>query len=455
MYLEFILIAFILLILYSTVVQKSRGLLFAVSTTILFFVVPPDVVLVGGKYTPATIILVFSLVFLFFFKSNYHSLKTFPLLKIYIIYIISLFIIGISDLDTSFSVNVNITILYILNTAFPFILFYTIFNKNKNFSKYFDTLVVLFFVINIYGIYSYVTKTNPISTTFSETFKIRDIANDYLLGTSASRQQQISSVFFHPYMFSILLFFILLYLFTLLQNKEDGVKSSNKKIIIILIVLSFMNVYFAGSRTSYVIILFGLFFVMFSSYKSLSKLVLVVPITIILALQVPQINDMADSVLDVFSSGTTRKTEGSSLEMREQQFLISLKYLSDHPYFGNGIYSIIKKIGYTTELSKRTSDADAFGFESFIFVLLIEQGIIGLLIHILLFYHIIRYHVKNMARSVGVVKNFIRFNLIFIVGYLIYILGTGTINTLPIFFAFMGISVAYQKNYCVPRFPKN
>lgn len=452
MVLEFVLIAFILLILFSIVVQKSKGLLFVVGTTILFLMVPPEVI-IGGKYSPSTIVLILSLIFLFIYKANLQSLKSFPLLKIYSLYVLCLFIIGLSDFDYNFSLNLNTTVIYILNNAFPFLLFYTVFNKNKYFDEYYKIFLLIFFLICVYGIFNFFTEINPLSSLFTENFKIRDLAGDYMSGISTNRKQ-ISSIFFHPYMYSVLLLYLLLYLFTLLKNNKGKVNKNNKIYIFILMILALVNLFMVGSRTSYLIILIGAFFIFFDSFKSLSKLFIIAPIVIVLALQIPQVNEITDSVLDVFESSNTSKTEGSSFEMREQQLLISLKYFVEHPYLGNGIHSIIKKLGYATNIDKRTSDSDAFGFESFLFVLLIEQGLLGFLIHIILFYHIIRYHIRNIAISVGIVKSHIRFNLIFIIGYLIYILGTGTINTLPIFFALIGISVAYQKNYCVPQFYK-
>ncbi len=424
--------------LISKSLQKNISQGMIIGFLVALFIIPPDVLLLN-KYAPSTIFL--SIIFFIgIFRNHLLTFFTkFPFKKITILYILCLFLVSITNDDKSLNSNLNIFYVYTINLIAPFLLSFYFFNKKIKMNYFLKSFTYTLFIFNLYGIITYLINFNIYADLVSKEFGIRDIAGDYLLGEFTDRHQ-ISSFFFHPYMYAVVLYFsILIQIYIIKFPKEFNI---NIYIHALLLLVSLIALYLIGSRTGMVILFFSVLLLLVDSASKFYKVIAILPFLFIVLSQFKEVESAITSITDIFSSGNNKVT-GSNLEMREKQFLISVKYFLDHPYFGNGIYSIIEKIGYATKVENRTSDSDAFGFESYLFVLIIEQGLAGLITQIIFFTTLIRYYLRNLKHTDEFINKFVHLIFIFICGYIFYILGTGTINTLPFFYTIIGLSTGY------------
>ncbi|MDB5274875.1 MAG: hypothetical protein JWO58_3242, partial [Chitinophagaceae bacterium] len=349
--------------------------------------------------------------------------------------------IALADSTNSPPKNSYIALIYIVDTIAFMLAAYAIFYDQDDILSFYKKLVTLFMFVCVYGIFSYVSSSNPYISLYEHAYGIRNIAEDYL-HDQYSMRGQTSSLFFHPYLYSVLLYFMLFYTLYFFKNKNVGI---SRPFLITLLVLILINIYLTDSRTIFVVTVLSLILyisIQLTAIKFIGYL-LVLPFVLLSLNQIPQVDKITERTLDVFTTGG-KKVEGSSLQMRQKQLIISLKYFADSPVFGNGFNFINTKLGFSVKIEDRTSDADAFGFESFAYVLLIEQGIIGIFAYLTVFISLFVYHLKSYLKCENEYRPLILINLIFVIGYLLFILGTGTINSLPFFFAFMGISLSLQ-----------
>ena len=120
------------------------------------------------------------------------------------------------------------------------------------------------------------------------------------------------------------------------------------------------------------------------------------------------------------------KIDGSSMEMRFNQFDAALKEISDNPIFGRGY-------GYRDYYIYMHNDLhpDLLGFESVLLLYLVERGWIGLL-----FFFVIVYYIYKLFKNEMADKSTIRYVFL---GYILSIIMTGV---RPLTLLFVGLACA-------------
>lgn len=123
------------------------------------------------------------------------------------------------------------------------------------------------------------------------------------------------------------------------------------------------------------------------------------------------------------------KIDGSSMEMRFNQFDAALKEIEENPVFGRGY-------GYRDYYIYLHNDLhpDLLGFESVLLLYLVERGWIGLL-----FFFFIAYYIYKLFRNELTDKSTIRYVFI---GYLLSIIMTG-VRPLTLLFVCLSCIIAY------------
>lgn len=224
----------------------------------------------------------------------------------------------------------------------------------------------------IYGLFTYVTKSNPIidyeiSISSSQTEEIKMIS--YM---NTERGIRLQSLFMSPFIFSLTIVSYL-YMILIANTFFKSFLKLNNKYLIGLIILVTISVFLSNSRSTilpFITITPLLLLKMPKRYKSI-----IIIGSVLLVLSLPFVIDRLEIITSVFDS-QSKAISGSSVSMRENQFAIALKSFFESPIFGHGY-------GYTDIL--RSSNFDLYGAESVWIPLLVEQGLIGIILYLLFF----------------------------------------------------------------------
>lgn len=114
---------------------------------------------------------------------------------------------------------------------------------------------------------------------------------------------------------------------------------------------------------------------------------IIITLAIPVYLFVPIVQEKVDSI--ILTAKGEDSVQGSSLEMRDVQTEAALLITSEYPIFGHGYDYIQEGLGYGTDNFK--GDWRLLGFESYIYVILIERGFFGLIIEIIILLSILTY----------------------------------------------------------------
>ena len=428
---------FTLWVLFKVFSAPEIEKIFAITLLLVF--IPGDL-FIFSFFKPIHLLTYPYIVYLLLNKQKIKILANIPQKTILIIYIVVTFIIALADARHSQIYSFNKAI-YITATNIFMLLIAFIELEKLNCDEYvvfYKRFVLLVIPFGIYGVLVYLQKYNFYNAILANAFKFVDNANLYLKG--ANNRFQSSSFFNHPYVYSIFLFYVFV---LLLVSGWSGFIKVKTSFLVLLFFITGINIFLTDSRLVLVIVLIAsILFILFSStfVKSLVRIVLGAFCFIILN-QVPQINKVTSKITDLAANGGGR-VEGSNLEMRQKQLLISLGYFVQSPIVGNGFGYIEQNLGFSSDENKRYSDKDALGFESYFFELLIEQGLIGIISTLVLFFFILIYHVKVFRNCENKFKSIVLANILILIGYFIFIMGTGVLTTMPLFFFLMGVSIS-------------
>lgn len=167
-----------------------------------------------------------------------------------------------------------------------------------------------------------------------------------------------------------------------------------------------------------------------SIIKALAVIIFLIPIYFF----VPIVQEKVDSVI-VTAMGDD-KIGGSSLEMRDTQTEAAMLIVGESPIFGHGYDYIQEGLGYGTDNFK--GDWHLLGFESYMYVILIERGFCGLVFEIIILFSVLIYaYKKRMIDRVNC-----SLVLACCIGYMFFSISTGTLDTkIPIMFM-VGFSIS-------------
>lgn len=242
---------------------------------------------------------------------------------------------------------------------------------------------------------------------------------------------RISSVYIHPMAFALfigLTFIYLLYLFVL--NKL------NRIFLSILMLLTIIMAVLCGVRS----VLGGLFvslfyyFVWGKKFKIMLLSLIIGILGLSVASSVPELSGYITSITDI--NNKQQDVSGSSVDMRLQQLEGAVAEASRNPLFGLGY-------GWTTYYQSLKGDHPiCLAFESLLFVVICNSGIVGLFLWLFMVMKIL-YNNKTMRIRSMVIINAL---LIF---YISYSLITGEYGYMRVFLIFytllLGESLLYKK----------
>lgn len=317
------------------------------------------------------------------------------------------------------------------------ILFLTFANikNHEDFQKTYRTIMIAFFIMCIYGISNYFTRASEYSQFINSIYGIRDMANDNM--SELSQRFRISSFTYHAIYYGFLLAIAIEML--IYQFFSPRYFKINYFMIICGILLV-INLVLVNSRTPLVALGVGvLLFIVFGLKIRQKFRIAFASLILILGFSIS--NGTGPSIVsdtfDTFSSKGS-KLHGSSVQMRLVQFNLSLNVFNKSPITGNGFSYITEGLGYSRNAEERTSDERFFGFESYSYILLIEQGMCGIIGNFIFFIGLFLYFFKASIRLSD--PSLAIMSIAMLVTFLAFIFGTGDLGTFPFFMSIMGIN---------------
>src|ERR1035437_757477 len=363
-------------------------------------------------------------------KKLYYELQHFPLIRPLMVIFIGILCIGMLDNRHGLFLNLYRSTDEFIQTFFILFLCYVNFKRSSDWEKLIKFFLISSIILCIYGFLNYLIKANPLDNFISKTYNSFSYFDQYALGNGRFR---INSFVSHPIYYGYLLGILLLLCFY-----SFFFKGNLKKLCLITMPLIFMNLILANSRTPMIAFVVGLFIFIVIALKTIVKIRLLIYGTLFcLAIyNIPFIQEKIDNTIDIFKTGG-EKTEGSNLAMRTIQLNASYGEFLKKPFSGNGLYYITENLIWSNNPENSVSDDDFQGFESYIYQLLIEQGLIGIITNAIFFISIIRYFLIRRL----VQKEFSALGLAIILMFLTFIIGTGTLNSWVISMGLTGILI--------------
>lgn len=384
------------IIIVSIIILRNLKLGFFI--TLISHIIIPAVV--RFKLGPISIaiydVFMMCLILSFLIHKRYRKIKLpKPIHKYFIIYITSTFLLIF--LSTGY-VPYNYQILsFFKDFLFQVILyiivgFYII--RNQDYYKYINILLIVSLIAGIYGIFSYVLKSNPYITTLNMIYSGNDLFAVFMDESRGGLEGRTYGTMGHPLAWGQFWNIILCFIWIIRNNIR-------KYLTFILIAVGIINIVLCGSRTAIVTSIVFLLFILLQ--YGIKKLLFIIPlsyISLIICMAILPQNIKNSNMIKYIESGIyfwdssyseRANIQGSSKEMRYIQLQNSIRIMERNPIGG---------IGYNYEYyslsTGRTISDNLYGLESILFKTLIEQGIIGLFVFI---------YTYNILRRYAVIKN--------------------------------------------------
>ena len=335
--------------------------------------------------------------------------------------------------------------LYLLSNYVVIYLTYQSINNKKDVVLFYRYIIYVCVLFCFYGIINKVYGENVYYNYLSNYFNFFDFANYYQ--RFRIERTRVSSFAYHPIFYGFLLvvfFHITLYYYNITRNRI--VFSTLLSISMVLILI---NIIFSNTRTIILILFisFIVFFILnFKIVKYLKIFLFSIVIMSPLLIFAPDLFSKlysSDSVItrttNIFITGGN-DVEGSSINMRLVQLYGAISEFNKNPIWGNGLNYISKDLGYDS--GERKSAKIFFGFESYIFRLLIEFGLVGILLNIILFYYLFKIFFKY-RKAYPDECHLATLNINIIVVFLIFSSLTGAMNSIIITFCLLGVGLKY------------
>jgi hypothetical protein len=321
---------------------------------------------------------------------------------------------------------------YVYNYFVPCTIAFFVYDNKKEIERFIKIVSIITIIITSYGIYCYITLTNPYIAAMILKYPGMD-ALVYLGETRGGLNGRIQGTLLHPLIWGGLCLLLLFFL----QNIK------NKFLRIILAVTLFLNIFFSGSRSAIMALLVGIIYLFIQNgmklkLKSVFTTLIISIVAIITIYNVPafkKYTTFLEAVVFFWDDESAKNADfgGSTYDMRLNQVEGTFELLDGSFLTGLGQ-------GYTNYYTEKYGVHPVlFGFESIYFLALVNTGLIGLFIWHFLFYKLFRN--VTFIQNTGPPKKVQSYFLlkVFVLVYFVFIALTGFQNVLTIFLIFYAI----------------
>lgn len=288
-------------------------------------------------------------------------------------------------------------------------------------------LIVISIILSIYGLLSGIIGKDFYGQLIGRVFGAE---SNFTPLRSLSRTR-LTSFLFDPHLYGF--FSSTLFTTILILNKS---RLLSHPLILISLFLLLCGVVFSGSRSSLIalVIAVTVYVVLKRDFKLLIRYSFIMLVAISAALAIPATREKVLSVADAFTSADGGKTDGSNRNMRERQLEISLYLFQQNPVWGNGF-------SYFNEFLKPDEDLihkqGLLGAESYLFVLLIEGGMVQMICIGIFFLYLLAYFLFNLNSH----PNYALWGITILIQFLIVVFITGAFCRWQFALPFVGLAM--------------
>jgi len=353
-----------------------------------------------------------------------------PFLFLYL----SLLILTLFEWVTPLNVQFNYWRISFMQTCIISFIVWNIALADQDFLIYFKwAFIISISIALVYGLFlSQMDGFNPYTSLITNHFGITDSADIYSTEAESrlafSTAGKIQSTMIHPMTYGLLLCFMFI-IFSIIYSKTKN------KIYWILLVFIGFNILISGVRTGIAALTIGFAYFLIRYRKT--KLLIWTFVLLSGFIIVIKSNDNLSSLFSTFTdvSGSIEDIKGSSISMRLYQLQGAIEEIKGYEIIGKGY-------GWNSYYqSLHGEHPTLLAFESLIFIVLCNSGIIGSLIWIIFFMLLFRLNRKILELKIDIF-------LIdtFIIVYAAYAIGTGEYGYIQIFALYYTFLLAYVYN---------
>jgi O-antigen ligase len=269
----------------------------------------------------------------------------------------------------------------------------------------------------MYGTLCYLIGHNPyIDFIQSTNHTDRILAQTYEDTLRGARAQGTLS---HPITYGALLAITLLTYYTVKLNKVKFALLDYAKVTFITTIIV-TGILFTNSRSPLILFLVPVItFATTLRFVKAFKSIIGITLIFVIAFSASEVvRDKTYSIVNIFNPEVGEDMKGSDLAMRGGQLSVATRYFFESPIWGMGLDA-------TRNIISSGKEPDLYNSESIIFRLLIDQGSLGIISYALFFivaYRKTSQHMANIASR--------RMYLGTMIGYIIFIISTGFVDTL-------------------------
>lgn len=373
----------------------------------------------------------FFIILALFYNYDYKKLIYKPLTPFLFLYATQLiFILFHDEVPESIQLD-GFRVSFMSTLLLPFAMINVMLKDSKALSLFHKTLVFAIVIDCSYSLYlatipglnPYLLVVMPLSGS--------EFNDAYALAEDQGRVfGRISGVFPHPMTNGLFLSFSLIFILSKVVDNYIG--KNTKTIYLFFVPFIFLAIFVIGVRSAIgaTVVGVGVYFVMQRRFKLLIYALIGGGLFFVVLQQIPGMEDFIKSMFDSQSS----KVSGSSLEMRIAQFNGALDEIKSNPLFGKGY-------GWTKYYHNLRGDHPVLlAFESIIYIILCEDGFVGMafwIIMLMLYYSNVKKHFQ---------RNYASILISLMVVYIAYAIITGEYGYMKYLLLFYSIMWAYGIN---------
>lgn len=356
-----------------------------------------------------TILIFAFIISLFTHKEIKEEIFGYPFLRVSALILVLHFCIAFFDSRLNLIQMFSRSLSNFLPTYFAFFVGYSLIRDYEEYDKTIKWVVIFIFIMAIYGGFTFIIQRNPYYDLLVDTFQIRGIWSEVQI-----RGYRVLSTLSNPIVFGAISAMGAL----LLWNEKIIFNKSNLYVFFPVILT---NCLLANSRTSTatMLLMFGLYFTFGEGItKSARNICFGILALFLLYEFVPAVQDNINNVYTTIMVADDNSLHGSNLELKNNQWIASLYFFRQSPFFGNGFDyfgEVITKSGAGGSNSEMLA-----GLEGYIYKLLVEQGIFMIIASVSFFFFLIRFFIKNVFSDFSILA------IALIAGFIFFIISTGT-----------------------------
>ena len=362
----------------------------------------------------------------------------FPLFLLFVSYIL----IGLFDIRLNPVVGLYRGTYNYIQSFGSFFLGWLSVKGNSNLSGLAKKLACLSLIFTIYGVFTFVIKSNPVVDALG--FEDRFVFEN---ADALFRQFLVAGFLSESGVYGLSCFLCLIFIITFQRF-------NNKILYRVATILLFVNIFMSATRSVMIPAIIGMTIYIFIAYNIKDKINLVIT-TVLLGIVVTIVfpnsiaryaGEIIYSIADVVLPGGSGGADlgGSNLDVRQIQITTAFtKYLSQKPLFGHG-FNYYQEVIY--RFNNGVNDSELYGMESYLCFLGVEYGIINILCVIVFFISLLCYFIRNRKLN----KLLYAVGLSLTVTYILFLvfayMGDSWLYAMPFLGLIVGITEQYRQS---------